>query len=201
MPSWRDQYLSSIKDAELSNPVNMELVQTCSQMADRISALEAEKAGLESAVASSGKTTTQSSEPSTNDPGVAQLKQDLAETLRSKGVTEARLRTAEEELTKLRSKSKTDTRSIRDLAADKNTLTTRLKDREYELREKRKLIERLQQVQDEMIALNLQMSMAEKERDKVKKENKELVDRWMKRMAQEADAMNLANEPIFEQGQ
>jgi hypothetical protein len=51
-----------------------------------------------------------------------------------------------------------------------------------------------------MIALNLQMSMAEKERDKVKKENKELVDRWMKRMAQEADAMNLANEPIFEKG-
>lgn len=51
-----------------------------------------------------------------------------------------------------------------------------------------------------MIALNLQLSMAEKERDKVKKENKELVDRWMKRMAQEADAMNLANEPIFEKG-
>lgn len=48
--------------------------------------------------------------------------------------------------------------------------------------------------------MDLQMSMAEKERDKVKKENKELVDRWMKRMAQEADAMNLANEPIFEKG-
>lgn len=55
-----------------------------------------------------------------------------------------------------------------------------------------------QNVQDEMIALNLQLSMAEKERDRVKKENKELVDRWMKRMAQEAEAMNLANEPAFE---
>ncbi|KAI8666575.1 hypothetical protein NCS57_00882900 [Fusarium keratoplasticum] len=196
MPSWRDQYLSSLKDAELSNPVNMELVQTCSQMADRISALEAEKTGLESLISSSGKPTKQQPiEPSSNDPGVAQLKQDLAEALRSKGVTESRLRTAEEELTKLRSKTKSDSRSIRDLTADKTHLTTRLKDREYELREKRKLIE---QVQDEMIALNLQMSMAEKERDKVKKENKELVDRWMKRIAQEADAMNLANEPIFE---
>jgi hypothetical protein len=51
-----------------------------------------------------------------------------------------------------------------------------------------------------MITLNLQVSMAEKERDKVKKENKELVDRWMKRMAQEADAMNLANEPLLEKG-
>ncbi|EWY91612.1 hypothetical protein FOYG_08666 [Fusarium oxysporum NRRL 32931] len=197
MPNWRDQYLSSIKDAELSNPVNMELVQACSQMADRISALEAEKNGLEALVANSGTPTAQPTEPSTNDPGVAQLKQDLAEALRSKGVTEKRLRAGEEELMQLRAKHKADTKSIRDLTADRNSLTTRLKDREYELREKRKFIE---QVQDEMIALNLQMSMAEKERDKVKRENKELVDRWMKRMAQEADAMNLANEPIFEKG-
>ncbi|KAH6893478.1 autophagy-related protein 16 [Thelonectria olida] len=201
MPNWRDQYLSSLKDAELSNPVNMDLVQTCSQMADRISALEAEKASLESLISTSGTPSATkkqvSVDPSSNDPGVAQLKQDLAEALRSKGVSETRLRTAQDELTKLRSKSKTDSKSIRDFTADKTTLTTRLKDREYELREKRKLIE---QVQDEMIALNLQMSMAEKERDKVKKENKELIDRWMKRMAQEADAMNLANEPIFEKG-
>lgn len=46
-----------------------------------------------------------------------------------------------------------------------------------------------------MITLNLQLSMAEKERDKIKADNKELVDRWMARMGQEADAMNLANEP------
>lgn len=58
----------------------------------------------------------------------------------------------------------------------------------------------IQQVQDEMIALNLQLSMAEKERDRVKQENKELIDRWMKRMAQEADAMNLANEPTLGKG-
>jgi chromosome segregation ATPase len=197
MPNWRDQYLSGIKDAELNTPVNMELVQTCSQMADRISALEGEKNTLEALVANRGKTTAQPAEPSTNDPGVAQLKQDLAEALRSKGVTEKRLRASDEELMQLRSKHKADTKSIRDLTADKHSLTTRLKDREYELREKRKFIE---DVQDEMIALNLQVSMAEKERDKVKKENKELVDRWMKRMAQEADAMNLANEPFFEKG-
>jgi hypothetical protein len=110
-------------------------------MADRISALEAEKNGLEALVTKSGKTTAQPASPSTNDPGVAQLKQDLAEALRSKGVTEKRLRASEEELLQLRSKHKTNTRSIRDLTADKNSLTTRLKDREYELREKRKFIE------------------------------------------------------------
>lgn len=51
-----------------------------------------------------------------------------------------------------------------------------------------------------MIALNLQLSMAEKERDKLKKENRELIDRWMQRMGQEADAMNLANEPTLGKG-
>ncbi len=45
-----------------------------------------------------------------------------------------------------------------------------------------------------MISLNLQVHMAEQQRDKARKENKELVDRWMKKMAQEAEAMNLANE-------
>lgn len=54
-----------------------------------------------------------------------------------------------------------------------------------------------QDVQDELIALNLQLNVAEQQRDKIKKENKDLVDRWMRRMGQEAEAMNLANEPFI----
>lgn len=110
-------------------------------MADRISALEAEKLSLEAALSASGKPAAQPNEPSSDDPGVAQLKLDLAEALRSKGVSETRLRAAEEELTKLRSKTKSDSKSLRDLLQERSTITTRLKDREYELREKRKLIE------------------------------------------------------------
>lgn len=53
---------------------------------------------------------------------------------------------------------------------------------------------KLQDVQDEMITLNLQLSMAEKERDRVKKENKELIERWMKSKGAEAEKMNRANE-------
>ncbi|KND89061.1 Autophagy protein 16 [Tolypocladium ophioglossoides CBS 100239] len=209
MPNWREEYVSSLKDVELKNPVNMELVQACSQMADRISALEAEKAALESHVSSASTVSNSKARPSgpaSDDPAAAQLRVDLAESLRSKGVTEARLRAAEDELARLRTKAKEDGRAIRDLASDRTALTTRLKDREHELREKRKLLEACQfqlahlQVQDEMITLNLQVAVAEKERDKVKKENKELVDRWMKRMGQEAEAMNLANEPLLDKG-
>ncbi|KAM0513391.1 hypothetical protein ACHAPE_007855 [Trichoderma viride] len=204
MPNWRDEYLSSLRESELNSPVNMELVQACSQMADRISSLEAEKLALESLAAGQGNNNNRSKSPSlqpgeaaANDPGVAQLRLELAEALRSRGVAETRLRTTEEELDKLRSKTKHDTRSLKDLTTERTSLATKVNDREYELKEKRKLVE---QVQDEMIALNLQLSMAEKERDRVKQENKELIDRWMKRMAQEADAMNLANEPTLGRG-
>jgi nitrate/nitrite-specific signal transduction histidine kinase len=199
-------------------------------MADRISSLEAEKLALESLAAGQGNNNNRSKSPSlqpgeaaANDPGVAQLRLELAEALRSRGVAETRLRTTEEELDKLRSKTKHDTRSLKDLTTERTSLATKVNDREYELKEKRKLVEVLyhstrslnrlfpsttrlntdvyiQQVQDEMIALNLQLSMAEKERDRVKQENKELIDRWMKRMAQEADAMNLANEPTLGRG-
>ena len=58
-----------------------------------------------------------------------------------KGVAEKRLRAAEDELTKLRVKTKSDSRALRGLEADRASLTTRLKDREHELREKRKLVE------------------------------------------------------------
>ncbi|CAG9993469.1 unnamed protein product [Clonostachys byssicola] len=197
MSKWKEEYAISLQDVELNNPVNMELVQTCSQMADRISALEAEKAALQARVPGPKDDTKGAPTSNLNDPGLAQLRLELTEALRSKGVAEARLRTAEEELDKLRVRTKKETKTITALDTERAGLTTKLKDRDHELREKRKLLE---QVQDEMIALNLQLSMVEKERDKVKKENKELVDRWMKRMAQEVDAMNLANEPLFEKG-
>ncbi|PHH81153.1 hypothetical protein CDD82_1257 [Ophiocordyceps australis] len=194
MADWREEYLSSLQESELQNPANMALVQACSQMAHRISALEAEKLHLQSSLPAhrpSSSSAKPPSGPSSTDSDVAQLRFHHAESLRSKGVAETRLRSAEEELAKLRVKAKDDSRAIRRLTADASSLKTRLKDREYEIREKRKLLE---QFQDEMITLNLQLSMAEKERDKTKKENKDLVDRWMKRKAQEAEALNKANE-------
>ena len=43
---------------------------------------------------------------------------------------------------------------------------------------------------DETVSLTLQLNMADERSQRLEKENKELVDRWMTRMAQEADAMN-----------
>jgi hypothetical protein len=50
-----------------------------------------------------------------------------------------------------------------------------------------------QDVQDEMLALNIQLNMVDERCRKLEKENKDLVDRWMARMSKEADAMNDAS--------
>lgn len=66
----------------------------------------------------------------------------------------------------------------------------KVRDRDEELRAKGRLLE---EVQDELIALNLQVNVAEQQRAALKKENEELVARWMKRVGEEAEAMNRAN--------
>lgn len=61
--------------------------------------------------------------------------------MRSRGQFEARLRSTEEELTKLRNKTSGDARTIKNLTSEKASLGRKLKDREHELREKQKLVE------------------------------------------------------------
>ena len=56
-----------------------------------------------------------------------------------------------------------------------------------ELRGKTKLAE---DAQDEMVAMGVQLNIAEEKSEKLTKENRELVERWMKRMGEEADRVN-----------
>ncbi|KAL2111567.1 hypothetical protein VUR80DRAFT_9777 [Thermomyces stellatus] len=199
MAGWKDEYLAHLRNAEKNNPVNMEIVEACSNLADRVSALEAEKAVLERSATSSTPSTDKPRHtppqppppPADEDTLVAHLQRDLAEALRAKGYFEARAKTAEAELEKAKAANREDARSLKDLAAERQKILTKLRDRDHELREQRKLSAN---VQDEMITLNLQLSMAEKERDRVKNENKELIERWMKSKGAEAERMNRANE-------
>lgn len=80
-----------------------------------------------------------------------------------------------------------DAKKIAQLNGSAVRLATKLRDREEELRGKAKL---LVNVQDENATLNLQLNVAERDAVQLKKENQELIDRWMKRMGKEADRMN-----------
>ncbi|KAM7184325.1 autophagy protein 16 [Rhypophila sp. PSN 637] len=212
MAGWREEYLSGIREAERHNPVNLELVDACSQLADRVAALEAEKAVLQqqqqppdsrrASVATKEKARpspaadTQAEQP-TNDEAaalIARLRLDLTEALRAKGQFQTRLQIAEDELARLRSKNSTDTKSIRDLTSLCKSQQIKLRDRQEELKAKNKLVA---DVQDELTVLNIQLNLAEQRRKEKEEENKQLIERFMKRVGQEADAMNLANEPLF----
>lgn len=166
-------------------------------MADRITVLEAEKAALQATSPSKPRVKSSTHPQPPDDATIVQSRLELAEALRSQGVAETRLLAAEQELTMVKSKAKDDTRNIRKLDSELSTIKTKFRDREHELKEMRKLLEH---VQDEMITLNLTIDVVEKERDRAKQENKELVARWMRRMEQEVEAMNLANEPHLDTG-
>ena len=135
---------------------------------------------------------------------IAKVRQDLSEAQRSRGLMEAKLQNVTEDLNKLKIQSSLDTKRISELTKEKNVLTTKLRDRDEELKGKAKLVEvrpipvpsvcwlltGLQDVHDETVSLTLQLNMAEEQSQKLEQENKDLVDRWMTRMGQEADAMN-----------
>ncbi|KAL8371265.1 hypothetical protein RB595_001213 [Gaeumannomyces hyphopodioides] len=205
MPDWRDEYLASLREAEQNNPVNHELIQACSQLQDRIAVLEAEKAALLQETgsgaaatppipASSRRDAVAAGPAAASDPSVARLRLELAEALRAQGLLQSRVKTAEGELERLRSRTSDDAKAIRQLTSERNVLATKVRDRDEELRGKSKLVEN---VQDELLALTLQLNVTEQKKAKVEAENKELVERWMKRKGQEAEALNLANEPLF----
>ncbi|KAK0646063.1 autophagy-related protein 16 [Cercophora newfieldiana] len=210
MAGWREEFLASIFEAEQQHPVDHELITACSQLADRVSTLEAEKIALviqhQAAPSSTpGRSTSRDgkskdssrsehSDPNSETPLVARLRLELAEALRARGQFQTRLQMAEDELTRLRTKTSSDGKSLRDLNTERKVLARKLKDREEELRAKNKLVA---DVQDELAVLNMQLDQVEKQLGIKEAENKQLVERFMKRVAEEADAMNLASEPLF----
>lgn len=125
--------------------------------------------------------------PRPDSPSVVQMRQDLAKSQQERSELQSKFDTASRELQQLKSKSKQDTKKLSQLTTSVNQLSMRLRDRDEELKGKAKLVEN---VQDENVTLNLQLNLAEEQQEKLKKENKDLVDRWMVRMGTEADRMN-----------
>lgn len=118
---------------------------------------------------------------------LASIRADLALTQRSRAELQAQLKPLTLELKELNSSVAVSTQRMLSLERDKAQLERRVRDRDDEIKGKAKLVE---EIQDEMVSLNLQLNMAEERSDKLEKENKELVERWMARMGKEADEMN-----------
>ena len=72
---------------------------------------------------------------------LAILRHDLVEAQRSKAELHVNLKVVTDELQKLSIRSKAESKRINELVAEKAVLTTRLKDRDDELKGKAKLLE------------------------------------------------------------
>ncbi|KPI38624.1 Autophagy protein 16 [Cyphellophora attinorum] len=128
-----------------------------------------------------------SSPPPQDSASVALIRQDLVKAQQERADLQARLEKASQDLDSLKTKARQDTKRLAQATANVNQLTLKLRDRDEELKGKTKLVEN---VQDENVTLTLQLNLAEQQQEKLKKENKELVDRWMAKKGKEADRMN-----------
>ena len=115
------------------------------------------------------------------------LRQDLSEAQRSRKLLETRLQFISKDLSDLRIQSALDTARVADLSKERDQLIRRVRDRDEELKGKTKLLEGLH---DETLSLTLQLNLADERRHNVESENEQLVERWMKRMGEEANQMN-----------
>ncbi|KAL5347689.1 autophagy protein 16, interacts with Atg12p-Atg5p [Pseudogymnoascus australis] len=186
--SWRQEYLENLRRRDELEKANYDLIDAYSRLADQTAALEAK---VSTNSYSTITTTPGNYAPSlSNQEEAAQVKGDLAEALRAKGQLQRRLKVTEETLERLKTRAKADSSLIRDISAERAQLILKVKDRDEELRGKTLL---LVQVQDENMSLDLQLNMAEQQTARLRRENKDLIDRWMARMGQEADAMNEAS--------
>jgi hypothetical protein len=158
MATWRDEYIQALHERDKREKASYQqlddqLIEACkshppnppysannhvlvTQLLDRTAALEAEKASREPPT-----TDSKPRDPAAPTEETSQIRSDLAETLRSNGKLQSRIKTAEAELVKLRSKGKSDSKFIDELSRERASLAQKLKDRDEELRGKTKLLD------------------------------------------------------------
>lgn len=118
---------------------------------------------------------------------LASLRTDLANTQKARASLQTQLQELTAQLTGLTTQQRASQAQTTVLTRQKAELERKLRDRDEELRGKSKMVE---QAHDEMVAQGLQLNLAEDRSAKLEKENRELVDRWMKRMGEEAERVN-----------
>ena len=201
MADWKVQYLGALKARDELEKADAEIYDKCTRLADRNAKLRAELREVKAAskvetptsnpvpapLISYGFRRQTSQQPHMDTDATTQLRQDFAKAQQDRADLRSQLELMKRELETITTKGRSDTKKIVQLTSNGTLLSTKLRDREEELRGKAKL---LVNVQDENATLNLELNQAEQEVKRVKKENQDLVDRWVARMGKEADKMN-----------
>ncbi|KAL1953077.1 hypothetical protein VTO42DRAFT_3615 [Malbranchea cinnamomea] len=196
MANWREEFFAALGVRDEQEKANLDFYEAYTQLADRTARLTSHPTGcstkISSPVLTAGKQPSKGSEPGVRELQalLSATRNDLSEAQKSREELTKHLTKTTKELEVLKKRYAAEVRKVSDLTAERSQLQLKLRDRDEELRGKAKLLD---SVQDELVSINLQFNMAEDRAKKLEKENKELVDRWMARMGQEADAMNIAS--------
>ncbi|KAK3721458.1 autophagy protein 16, interacts with Atg12p-Atg5p [Vermiconidia calcicola] len=200
MTDWLSQYSTALDERDAREKAHKPYIDAYTKLADRTVKLEAREAAHQSqpqpaalpppvarTESSRGKGREAISPPPAEQPPtdiLARLRNDLSATQKARSALQSQVDDLTTTLQTVQQQSKTSTNQINNLTQQKNALERRLRDRDEELRGKTKLAE---DAQDEMVAMGLQLNVAEEKSQRLTRENKELVERWMKRMGEEAE--------------
>jgi chromosome segregation ATPase len=130
--------------------------------------------------------TSGTSDQPTNDE-LTRLRHDLTATQAARSTLSTQLSASNAQNTSLTTSNTMLTSQLVSVHRQLAALERKLKDRDEELREKKKLVDK---VQDDLLALTIEKNATEREKEKLRGENGELVRRWMDRMRTEVERTN-----------
>ncbi|CAK4034377.1 Hypothetical predicted protein [Lecanosticta acicola] len=185
MTDYLGQYSLALDVRDAREKAHKQYIDAYTRLADRSSASASLHPAPPSTTTPKQPTTTSTTSPTPDL--LTTLRADLVNTQKSRSALQTNLTTLTQDLQTLQAAHTTTTAQLQTLTRQKTDIERRLRDREEELRQKRKFVEN---AQDEMVALQLQLNLSEEKRERAERENGELVERWMRRMGEEAESMN-----------
>ncbi|KAF2773073.1 autophagy protein 16 [Teratosphaeria nubilosa] len=178
MSDWIEQYSAALSERDAREQAHKPYIDAYTRLAHRTASPPTAPLPSSPEPAPKGK------EP--RDP-LLRLRTDLATTQKARTTLQARVDELTASLTALSTHHTAATAHMTSLARQKADAERKLRDRDEELKGKARLVT---EAQDEMVALGLQLNMAEQKTQRLQRENEDLVARWMKRVGEEADRMN-----------
>lgn len=180
---WRTDFLSSLAQRDKREKSHDDFISAYSRLASRTTSIHESSASSKDASNALGDGVLQGGDLGGAATGLAQLKADLTAAQQTKAHLQLSLKAVGDEKDTLQRKLEQQDRII----LEWNRLDRRTRDLEVEVRAKNKHI---QELQDEILTLTMELNMLTKREEAVRKENKELVDRYMAEMAKKAESMN-----------
>ncbi|KAF3908505.1 hypothetical protein ABW21_db0205298 [Orbilia brochopaga] len=203
--TWRADLLAAFAERDAREKAQAGIISEYTRLADRAASLSAappiQSAPQTSDTADASSTTSSNPvrspppPPSTSVPtdltilhnALTTLRSDLATSQRDRTTLQNQLTTTSTALTTIQRSSAANLRELDKVKNERYGLEQKLRARDDESKLNRKMVENLQ---DEIIALNIQLNIGEQAKARLKGENEELIARWMALKRDEADAMN-----------